>query len=99
MSDSAAPASTPFPREISADELLPRWEAFRAGSRVICPRDGGPMAVAVDGVAHAYRLICVSCGATSPWFESQPAGIHLRTGTSSMPAARLNPTDGEREKP
>jgi hypothetical protein len=56
------------------------------------------MAVAVDALAHAYRMICVSCGASSSWFESRPAGLHLRTGTSSMPAARLNLAPEEEER-
>jgi hypothetical protein len=56
------------------------------------------MAVAVDALAHAYRMVCVSCGASSSWFESRPAGIHMRTGTSSMPAARLNPVPEEDER-
>ena len=80
------------------EELVPRWETFRQGHPVPCPRDGGPMAVAVDALAHAYRMICVNCGATSSWFESRPAGIHMRTGTSSMPAARLNPPAEEAER-
>jgi hypothetical protein len=52
------------------------------------------MALAVDATAHAYRMICVRCGAASPWFESQANGIHVRSGTSSMPApARAGLTD------
>ncbi len=100
MTESAAPASTPSPKELSAEELVPRWETFRHGRPAVCPRDGGAMAVAVDALAHAYRMICVSCGASSSWFESRPAGLHLRTGTSSMPAARLNlaPEDPEDEE-
>jgi hypothetical protein len=73
-------------RPISADELGPLWEAFRRGNPVPCPRDGGPLALAVDATAHAYRMICVRCGAASPWFESAASGIHVRSGTSSMPA-------------
>src|SRR5580692_3564223 len=96
MTEGAAPASRPSPKELSAEELIPRWDAFRKGGPVLCPRDGGPMAIAVDALAHAYRMICVDCGATSAWFESRPAGIHLRTGTSSMPAARLNAADDGR---
>ena len=78
---------------ISLEELLPRWEAFRRGAPIACPRDGGPLAIAVDATAHAYRMICVSCGAASSWFESRPTGVHVRTGTSSMPVARPEPGD------
>ena len=47
------------------------------------------MALAVDGVAHGYRLVCVQCGCASPWFEASPSGpLQLRSGTSSMPAPR-----------
>jgi hypothetical protein len=73
-------------RPLSTDEIGPLWDAFRDGAPVACPRDGGPVAVAVDATAHAYRLVCVRCGCSSPWFESQPTGIHVRSGTSSMPA-------------
>jgi hypothetical protein len=72
---------------ITAEELIPLWETWKAGN-VYCPRDGGPMALAVDGAAHAYRIVCVKCGAASPWFEAKPAGLHVRTGTSSVPASR-----------
>ena len=84
MDDRAGDASAIKP--ISVEELGPLWDAFRKGSHVPCPRDGGPMALAVDATAHAYRMICVKCGAASPWFESATTGIHVRSGTSSMPA-------------
>jgi hypothetical protein len=76
---------------ISTDELGPLWDAFRAGKPVVCPREGGAVAVAVDATAHAYRLVCVRCGAATPWFESPPTGVRVRTGTSSMPAAKPVP--------
>ena len=75
-------------RPISEDELGPLWNLFRAGRPAQCPRDGGPVAVAVDATAHAYRMICVRCGAATPWFESSLSGVRVRTGTSSMPAAK-----------
>jgi hypothetical protein len=78
----------PARHTISADELAVLWEGFRRGSKAICPRDGGALAVAVDAPAHAYRMICVRCGAATPWFESPPTGIRVRTGTSSMPSPR-----------
>jgi hypothetical protein len=76
---------------ISPEELGPLWDAYRAGKAAVCPRDGGALAVAVDATAHAYRLICVRCGAATPWFESPPTGVRVRTGTSSMPAAKPVP--------
>jgi hypothetical protein len=82
-----APLAEPAHRPITPEELLVLWDRFRAGHPVPCPRDAGPVAVAVDSVAHAYRMICVRCGAATPWFESRPEGVHVRTGTSSMPAA------------
>ena len=55
------------------------------------PARRGAVAVGVDATAHAYRLVCVRCGAATPWFESPPTGVRVRTGTSSMPAAKLVP--------
>ncbi len=76
-------------KPISAEELAPLWGAWRGAGAVLCPRDLGPMALAVDGVSHGYRLVCVRCGAASPWFEASPSGpLQLRSGTSSMPAPR-----------
>ncbi len=95
MDDRSASADA-AQREITPEELLPLWESFRGGAPIACPREGGPIAIAVDATAHAYRMICVRCGAASSWFESKPTGIHVRTGTSSMPVARPNPSDDDR---
>jgi hypothetical protein len=76
---------------ISVEELGPLWDAFRAGKPVVCPREGGAVAVAVDATAHAYRLVCVRCGAATPWFESPITGVRVRTGTSSMPVGKSGP--------
>jgi hypothetical protein len=85
MDDRASDATAIRP--ISVEELGPLWDAFRKGKQVPCPRDAGPLALAVDATAHAYRMICVKCGAASPWFEATATGaIHVRSGTSSMPA-------------
>jgi hypothetical protein len=86
MDDGRASSRAPAPNALTLEELQPRWESFRACAPITCPRDGGPVAIAVDATAHAYRMVCVSCGAASAWFESRPTGIHVRTGTSSMPA-------------
>ena len=78
---------------ISTDELVLLWGEFRQGTPAACPRDARPVAVAVDAVAHAYRMICVTCGAASPWFESRPTGMRIRSGTSSMPSPRTLPDE------
>ena len=83
----SAGSAEPAHKPISKEELGPLWDAFRAGKPVLCPREGGAVAVAVDATAHAYRMVCVRCGSATPWFESPPSGIRVRSGTSSMPAA------------
>jgi ribosomal protein S27AE len=88
--DSAGGAHTAH-GPLSSDELVALWDTYRAGKPAICPREGGAVAVAVDATAHAYRLVCVRCGAATPWFESPPTGVRVRTGTSSMPAAKPVP--------
>jgi len=95
MDDRSVSADAAAQNEISLAELVPRWNSFREGAPIACPRDGGPLAIAVDSTAHAYRMICVRCGAASSWFESRPTGIHVRTGTSSMPVARQNPPEDD----
>jgi hypothetical protein len=80
-------------KPIATEELGPLWDAWRAGKTVPCPRDRGPMALAVDAGAQAYRLVCVRCGNASLWFETAPSGIQVRTGTSSFPAPRPGMTD------
>jgi hypothetical protein len=80
-------------KPISTEELGPLWESWRHGNTVPCPRDGGPLALAVDAGAQAYRLVCVRCGMASLWFETAPSGIQVRTGTSSFPAPRPGVTD------
>jgi hypothetical protein len=88
--DSAGSAETAH-GPITLEELGPLWDLFRKGKGVVCPREGGAVAVAVDATAHAYRMICVRCGAATPWFESPLTGVRVRTGTSSMPAPKAAP--------
>lgn len=62
----------------STDELRTAWNHFRSGSGVACPLDRAPLALAVDASAGIYRFVCTECGTASAWFESGPAGIHVR---------------------
>lgn len=61
-----------------AEDLRSVWDEFRAGGVVACPRDGAPLALAVDASAGAYRFVCTRCGTSSPWFESDARGIRIR---------------------
>ncbi len=65
-------------------EITRLWAKFRAGDVVHCPRDGIGMALAVDGAAKAYRLVCTQCGLASPWFGTTPAGIVLRSAPATV---------------
>jgi hypothetical protein len=75
--------AAPHDQLTSLDELASVWEQFRAGAMVACAKDGGPLALAVDAGAGAYRFVCTSCGNSSPWFECGPAGLRVR---STIPA-------------
>jgi hypothetical protein len=45
------------------------------------------MALAVDGAAKAYRLVCTRCGLASPWFGTTPNGLVFRnTPTTASPS-------------
>ncbi len=70
---------------MSLEHVTVLWDGFRDGRVVICARDGGSMAANVDCTMGTYRLVCVSCGHATPWFECKPGtGVRLR-GTSSIP--------------
>jgi hypothetical protein len=72
----------------SAAGLRPVWEHFREGGVAICPVDGGPMALAVDGSVDAYRFVCVQCGHASPWFEAKLTHLTIRgAATTSVGAS------------
>lgn len=79
--------SGPNPSHLSHAQVAHLWAIFRAGDVVACPRDGIGMALAVDGAAKAYRLVCTQCGLASSWFGTTPMGIVFR----SRPAT-LNPS-------
>jgi hypothetical protein len=69
---------------IPNDDVVRLWARFRAGDVVPCPRDEASFALAVDGAAKSYRLICTKCGLASPWFGTTPTGLVLRGHTSTL---------------
>lgn len=66
------------PSLTSSEEVKAVWDRFRSGAAAPCPTGNGLMALSVDAGAGAYRLVCTTCGAASPWFESGPGGVRLR---------------------
>lgn len=81
------------PNVISPVAVGRLWEQFREGEVVACPRDGGHVALAVDGAAKAYRFVCIACGMASPWFASTVAGITVRGPTSTLISADAHDSD------
>jgi len=77
MADTKPPAAPSVPLSTAA-ELGDVWTRFRGGAMVYCPVDNGPLALAVDGAAGAYRFVCTDCGLASPWFEAGPLGMNVR---------------------
>lgn len=76
----------PEPPNLSSPEVVALWAKWRAGDVVPCPRDGMSVALAVDGAAKSYRLVCVQCGLASPWFGTTPSGLVFRnTGGATLP--------------
>lgn len=69
---------------MNEEHVTALWSAFKEGKPVICSRDENQMAVAVDGAMGLYRLICVGCGHSTPWFEAKMRGVRIR-GMSSRP--------------
>lgn len=76
--------STHESAHLSHDEIAQLWARFRAGEVVHCPRDTSGMALAVDGAAKTYRLVCTQCGLASPWFGTTPNGIVFRNPPTTM---------------
>jgi hypothetical protein len=77
MADTKPPDAASVPLS-TVEELSDVWARFRGGAMVLCPADSGPLALAVDGAAGAYRFVCTSCGLASPWFEAGPLGMNVR---------------------
>ncbi len=65
-------------------EVARMWARFREGEIVRCAKDEFALALAVDGAAKSYRLICTACGLSSPWFGTTPSGIVVRGPTSTI---------------
>lgn len=76
----AAPFSSP-------EEVATAWQMFRDGQLAPCPVDGAPLALAVDGSANVYRLVCTKCGTASGWFEAGADGVQLRGPRATGPGA------------
>jgi hypothetical protein len=76
--------SSPESPHLSHAEINQLWAKFRAGEVVRCPRDTAGIALAVDGAAKAYRLVCTRCGLASPWFGTTPSGLVFRTSPQTM---------------
>ncbi|HVJ90093.1 MAG TPA: hypothetical protein VM580_09845 [Labilithrix sp.] len=80
----AGPAESPH---LAQAEVTQLWARYRAGEVIRCPRDTAGMALAVDGAAKAYRLVCTRCGLASPWFGTTPNGLVFRnTPTTASPS-------------
>lgn len=76
--------NNPESPHLSHAEIAQLWTKFRAGEVVQCPRDAGGMALAVDGAAKAYRLVCTQCGLASPWFGTSGNGLVFRSTPTTM---------------
>lgn len=69
---------------LSHADIAQLWTKFRAGEVIQCPRDAGGMALAVDGAAKVYRLVCTQCGLASPWFGTTPSGLVFRSPPQTL---------------
>jgi len=76
-----SPADSPY---LSHAEITQLWTKFRAGEVIRCPCDSHGMALAVDGAAKAYRLVCTKCGLASPWFGTTSTGLVFRSPPPTM---------------
>ena len=81
MADPQAPTAPPVPFATRAG-LQAVFDLFRSGGVAACPNEGVPMALAVDGAAAAYRLVCTQCGVASDWFEATLGEVKLRDASS-----------------
>lgn len=63
------------PHVLSEADVTKLWDRFKAGFVVQCPKDDAALALAVDGAAKSYRLVCTRCGNASLWFETSAGGV------------------------
>jgi hypothetical protein len=94
MSEKGSASEREGSPHLSHAEVAKLWAKFRGGDVIYCPRDSIGMALAVDGAAKAYRLVCTQCGLASPWFGTTPAGLVFRS-----PAPTLNANGGPSNNP
>ncbi len=82
--------SPPESPRLSHPEITQLWAKFRSGDVVHCPKDRAGIALAVDGAAKTYRLVCTECGLASPWFGTTPSGLVFRS-----PPVTVGPNNDE----
>jgi hypothetical protein len=76
--------SSPPDSPLSHAEITKLWANWRAGEVLHCVRDSHGMALAVDGAAKSYRIVCTHCGLASPWFGTTPSGLVYRTPPATV---------------
>jgi hypothetical protein len=74
------------PHALSDADVTKLWETFKLGFVVRCPKDEAPLALAVDGAAKSYRLVCTRCGNASLWFETSGGVIQVRNAEETEEA-------------
>lgn len=92
MSEKGAGSPSESP-QLSHAEVSQLWTKFRGGEVILCPRDRSGMALAVDGAAKAYRIVCTQCGLASPWFGTTPSGLVFRTASATVSPGSDNAHD------
>lgn len=81
---SAQGGSVPPDSPLSHAEIAKLWAKWRAQDVVPCPKDAYGMALAVDGAAKSYRIVCTHCGLASPWFGTTPSGLVFRAAPATV---------------
>ncbi len=73
---------------MTEEEVTDIWTRFKSGAAVNCAACGDLMAVNVDSGTSSYRLVCVGCGYSSPWFSANLQGLKIRGRSSRPPGGR-----------